>query len=374
MEKLKEQKNHLEDHLKRLTHHQNLKLPTALTGVKRNYDRFAKKPIHKSSQDIQFVEINFWRIFAQVFKRHSSDEADRLLLAGTKYTTPSLKKVSSTPVEPWLFSRFFVLLGFSFTMLTILFKVFGTDKAVPGMNFIGSLTVPFSLLIMFYEMNTYRNISVRKLSVTFLVGGIASLLMTMLLYDFIPSGNGVSLTSAFLVGLIEESGKMIIIIYFINHYHLNYILNGMLIGAAVGAGFAVFETAGYANEYGLITIFVRSWQAIGTHTIWSAIVGSGIILAKTRHYRFNLKNDILDLKFIEYYFLAIFLHAMWDWNIPGTFFDNFYLQKIILILIGWIAIFILLDSGLREVRTLQGQQIVKHGYFSHRKGNKKIRK
>ena len=103
----------------------------------------------------------------------------------------------------------------------------------------------------------------------------------MVLYQLIPSGNGVALSSALVIGFIEETAKLLIIGYFINSFRVNYIFNGMLIGACVAL--CGFETSGYTGEFGLVTLFVRSWQAIGTHTIWSAIIGAAIILAKGRH-------------------------------------------------------------------------------------------
>lgn len=135
---------------------------------------------------------------------------------------------------------------------------------------------------MFFEINVYKNISVFQATEVFLIGGIASLVATMVLYEIIPSGNGTDFMSALAIGFIEETAKMLIIGYFINSFRLNYIFNGLLVGACVGAGFAVFETSGYTSQFGLITLFVRSWQSIGTHTIWSAIVGAAIILAKER--------------------------------------------------------------------------------------------
>ncbi|MTV82081.1 PrsW family intramembrane metalloprotease [Secundilactobacillus folii] len=317
----------------------------------------ATKELNEWTGENTAVEIHLFRMFSEVFKRHDKDEGDALFIVGTKTTTPSLAEVSSAPVKPWLFSRVLALLGISFGLLTLLFLVFHSDKAVPGMVFIGSLAVPFSLAIMFFEINVYKNISVFQATEVFLIGGIASLIATMVLYQIIPSGNGVDLGSALTIGFIEETGKLLIIGYFINSFRLNYIFNGMLVGACVGAGFAVFETSGYTGEFGLITLFVRSWQAIGTHTIWSAIIGAAIILAKERRQPVEGKTMVKP-KFLRFYVLAVLLHAAWDWQTPVDFLNAFDIQKWLIIIIGWIAIFVLIDAGLREVRTLQGQHII----------------
>lgn len=319
----------------------------------------ATKEMNEWTGENKVVEIHLFSMFSAVFKPHSRDDAESLFIVGTRETTPSLEAVSVTPVKPWLFSRVFALLGSSFVLLALLFLVFRSNNAVPGMIFIGSLTVPFSLLIMFFEINVFQNISVYQLLTVFLVGGILSLVATMILYSLIPSGNGVSWESAITVGFIEETAKMLIIASFINRFHLNYIFNGLLIGAAIGAGFAVFETAGYTGQYGIVTLLMRSWQAIGTHTIWSAIMGAAIILAKERHQPVTGSNMVAP-KFLRFYLLAIFLHSAWDWNAPFAVLDILYLQQWVLIAIGWLAIFVLINAGLREARTLQGQRILKH--------------
>lgn len=317
----------------------------------------ATKELNEWTGDDTAVEIHMFRMFSEVFKRHNKDDADALFIVGTKTTTPSLSEVSSAPVKPWVFSRVLALLGLSFGLLTLLFLAYHSDKAVPGMIFIGSLAVPFSLAIMFFEINVYKNISVFQATEVFLIGGIASLVATMVLYQIIPSGNGVDLGSALAIGFIEETGKLFIIGYFINSFRVNYIFNGMLIGACVGAGFAVFETSGYTGEFGLVTLFVRSWQAIGTHTIWSAIIGAAIILAKGRHKPVK-GGTMVRPKFLRFYLLAVLLHAGWDWQAPTPFLADFDIQKWLIIIAGWIAIFVLIDAGLREVRTLQGQHII----------------
>lgn len=333
------------------------------TGVRRNYDNLDNlddsiaKRLGGDQQD-SAVEIHLSKMFSEIFRRHSKDEADRLFIVGTRTTTPSLHKVSSRPVKPWFFSRIFLVLAVSFAMLMLLLFLFKSNKAIPGLIFIGSLMVPFSLMMMFFEINVYQNISVLQVLTTFLVGGILSLLVTMTFYLMLPIRTDVSIASALIVGIVEELAKCVVVIIFINSYKLNYIFNGVLVGAAVGAGFSVFESSGYISQYGLMTIFTRSFQAIGTHTIWAAIVGGAIILAKTRKKPFTIKDFFTKPKFYVFLLITIGLHTFWDWDIPDTGLSVSIMQEILDVVIGWFLIYIMIDAGLREVKTLQGQRIV----------------
>lgn len=349
---------HKNSHIKHLT---NLKkIPISLVGVRRNYDRILNdttKSLNEWTGNDESVEIKLGQMFSEVFQRHSKDEEEKLFISGTKSTTPSLEKVSSAPVKPWFFSRVFALFGFSFLLLWCLMFVFSSDKVSNGLIFIGSLTVPASLLMFFFEINVYRNLSFIQIFEIFLIGGILAIIATMILYEMIPISNNINLWAAFLIGFVEETAKLIIIIYYTNRLKIKYIFNGMLIGSSIGAGFSVIENAGYTSQYGLITLLIRSWQTIGTHTIWAAILGAAVVISKKNKNRFSL-NEAGTKIFLRFYLFAIFLHTFWDFTFPFDFLYDFDLQKIILIIIGWMMLIILIDAGLREVRTLQGQRIV----------------
>ncbi len=71
-----------------------------------------------------------------------------------------------------------------------------------------------------------------------------SLIVTMTFYMILPIRTEISIESALIVGIVEELAKCVVIILFINSYKANYIFNGVLIGACIGAGFSVFESSG----------------------------------------------------------------------------------------------------------------------------------
>lgn len=291
------------------------------------------------------VKINLRSMFSEVFKSHTEREAEALFIAGTDTTTPSLKAVSASPVRPWLFSRVLLLLVLVVALLFGAVYLLGGEKMYTGMIFMSALTVPFSLLIMFFEINTFKNISVFKMMKIFMVGGVASVMTTMVLYQFV-NVQRMTVFTAIIVAIVEETGKMIMIAYYVRHSKASFILNGLLIGAAIGAGFATFETAGYAQDYGSGVLLLRSVCALGSHTMWGAIGGAALVLAKgsepltSQTYRNG--------RFLRFFVLAIGLHALWDAPLP---FEDFKL--IALIVIAWITVLVLIDAGLREVRELQ---------------------
>src|SRR5699024_587707 len=261
------------------------------------------------------VDLNLKDIFSNVFKKHTKQEAELIFISGTSFTTPKEEDISSTWPKPWLFSRIFITLALTYLFLFIAMDIFQNIYALPGLMVIGSFAVPFSLLIFFWEMNAPQNISFYENSIMFFVGGAASIPATLILYSIFPV------------------------------YDLTF-------SAAICAGFAAFESAGYAftselfGDYGMTNvIFLRAWTGIGTHTIWSAIAGAALVYVKED--KKLTSNHIFSNKFIRLFAVSMILHAVWD--MPLYALQNFYLQYIILIVIGWIFIFVLINAGLKQI-------------------------
>lgn len=307
------------------------------------------------------VRLDFKAIFSNVFKKHTKEEAELIFIAGTTYTTPKESDIPGTWPKPWFFSRIFLTLALTYLFLFIAMDIFQNLYALPGLMVIGSFAVPFSLLIFFWEMNAPRNISFYENAMMFFIGGAASIPATLILYSIFPVYD-ITISSAIVIGVVEEVGKLAIIIYFINRLNPKYILNGLLIGAAIGAGFAAFESAGYAfasevfgDESMVYVTFLRAWTGIGTHTIWSAIAGAALVFVKgdydvtTRH--------IFSWPFLRLFLVSMTLHAVWD--MPLYTLQTFYLQYISLIIIGWIFIFVLINAGLKQIVRINASSSVR---------------
>lgn len=323
----------------------------------------ATKSIGRLAGNDESLNLNLKDMFSEVFKPHTKNEADEIFIAGTAKTTPAICDISEEWGKPWLFSRvLFIAFTVTFIGLWVMAAFFNNTNAIPGLIFIGALTVPLSGLFFFYESNAFKNISIFEVIIMFFIGGVFSLLSTMVLYRFVVFSDqferfgSLTFFDAFLVGLVEETGKALIIVYFVNKLKTNKILNGLLIGAAIGAGFAVFESAGYILNFALgenvpllDIVFTRAWTAIGGHLVWSAIVGAAIVIAKEQH-GFEFK-DILDKRFLIFFLSAVGLHGIWDTSL--TILGSDTLKIFILIVVVWILVFILMGAGLKQVNLLQ---------------------
>ena len=320
------------------------------------------------------ADLNWRVLFTDVFKPHTTEEAEEIFICGTKATTPNMCSISKDWPRPWLYSRVLLMFVVTFALLWICVNAFGNLNAFPGMIVIGSFAVPLSTMVLFMEANVWRNVSMYTVIKTFFVGGCASLVATLLLFSFY-SVEEIDFFGAFMVGLIEELGKAVIVLAVLRKLGKLSILTGMLIGACVGAGFAAFESAGYALQpfiqfqqitgyaaaYGQNidgqqmmdainnTIFLRAVLAPGGHVAWAAISGAAfVIAAKTK--------GIIDTSlFTEKQFLRLFaipviLHCLWDsplsmW-INGVFPFAGYIALIVIV---WIVVLILINMGLAEV-------------------------
>lgn len=304
------------------------------------------------------ASLNWKDLFTNVFKKHTSQEAEDLFIYGTRRTTPPMYAVSSDWPKPWLYSRVLLGLAITFFLLKLALDFFENPNAIPGVIFIGSLASPLSVAFMFMEINVFRNISFYKTALVFLIGGAASLLATLLLYDLIlPEMAELGYVEALLIGIIEETGKFAIIYFFIKKLpNCNYILNGLLVGALIGAGFAAFESAGYAfgclleedlsSMYG--NIYLRGFLSPGGHVAWSAIVGAAIILGKGQNQiPLTMETVLSNNRFWRIVIIPLLFHFLWDCPLMPNL-----IKYIILTIVAWIVTLILIQMGLQEVNAI----------------------
>lgn len=292
------------------------------------------------------IEPKFQNIFSRVFRNHSELEAERLFIVGTALTTPKISEVKETWPKPWLFARVFIIALLAFAGFYIGVSYFKNVNFIPGLIIVGAFAVPFTTLIFFWEMNAPQNIAFYRVIYVVLIGGILSMLVALLFFNILKNN-----INPITIGIAEELAKAIIVVTFVRYRKYKYILNGLLIGAAVGAGFATFETAGYAlrallsgdgaNLYN--TILWRGILAPGGHVAWAALTGAAFCRVQGDHpFKFNM---LFHIKFLRVFILVVVMHALWDTPIPGMF----PYGHIFLMAASWIVVFLLIRAGLKEI-------------------------
>lgn len=294
-------------------------------------------------------------IFSEVFKKHSHEEMEEQLITGTARNTPALSSIEIGWARPWLFAR---LLGWSIVLAFILyigFDMFNNINLIPGLIFVGSFAVPVSTLIFFLEMNIPRNVSIFAVMQLLFVGGVASLIVALLLFtkfDFFSSYLGASAA-----GIVEETAKLLVVILLIGKTtRYRWVLNGLLIGAAVGTGFAAFESAGYAlrvmlesgTDAGVNVIMLRGLMAPFAHIVWTANATAALwLVKKDKPFSWDMLQSPV---FLRVLISVMILHMLW--NAPFTLMRLpliLDLKFLILGVLGWIICFRLVQAGLKQL-------------------------
>lgn len=319
----------------------------------------AKKRINDYKKN-DLGDLKFRDMFSGVFKRHSKEESEELFVCGTSKTTPDLRDISSGWPRPWLFSRILVVMFAAFYLLLLCWRHFANPNVLPGIMFLGSCMIPISILVFYFEMNVPRNISLIETFRIFLLGGCMSLLITLILFEVMPNTD-FTVPGAILIGFIEEYGKIFIVAWFIKRLKgRRFILNGMLIGAAIGTGFAAFESAGYAfRVYSYLNfdamlenIYMRGVLSPGGHIAWAAFSGAALVIVMKQE-KFAWKY-LFDKKFLCMVIVPIGFHAVWDMSsvLQLGEIGIFPIKQIILSVCMCLVNFVLLSRGLKEINKL----------------------
>lgn len=292
------------------------------------------------------------RFFSESFKRHSIDEVEQMLIVGTSNTTPPINPSMAIMPNPWLFFWVFTRSIIVYLVLLFSWNQFKQINVVPGLIFVGSFAIPFSALILFFELNTPKNISIFKVIQLTFIGGVISLLITFLLYAAFPK---IGLLGAPSAGIIEEIAKLaglVMVLNAANEDRYPYRLNGLLLGASVGAGFAAFESAGYAlqgfiniNWAMLDMIHFRALLAPFMHIAWTAIAASAYWIARRNHN--GVFETITSWQFLKLFLVSVFLHMTWNTDFTGPYFIKYWFLGFV----SWVVIISLAQSGLKEIAT-----------------------
>jgi RsiW-degrading membrane proteinase PrsW (M82 family) len=281
-------------------------------------------------------------------------------VVGTARTTPRIEEVSTSWPKPWFFFRVLIFLALVYFGFYAAFEQFENIKLIPGLIMMGSLAVPLATVILFFELNVTRNVSFNRVLMLVASGGVVALFVALVGFQ-VSNLDWLGASSA---GIVEEIGKLLAVIIVARSFRGKYILNGLLFGAAVGAGFAFFESAGYAFDYlertnslhvMFDTIQTRAFLTPFGHVAWTAIAAAAFWRVKgDKPFQVGM---LLDSTFLKTMAIPILLHMLWN----SPFQLPFELNHIGIGIVGWFVVFGLVQQGLHQIREEQGTVTLRTG-------------
>ncbi|WP_030749638.1 PrsW family glutamic-type intramembrane protease [Streptomyces sp. NRRL S-31] len=187
---------------------------------------------------------------------------------------------------------------------------------VPALIFFGAALVPGAFVTFVAGRRLDFGVGVGTVGATALAGGAIGVATagfleyrTLLLMDVLPMAA---------VGLIEETAKLIVPFLVMLAIRDRQPGNGLLLGVASGAGFAVFETMGYAfveliNSGGDLRavddlLMLRGLLSPAAHMAWTGLTAAALWSVVTAQHRRRAAVGVFVLVFA----VAVALHTAWD--------------------------------------------------------------
>lgn len=288
-------------------------------------------------------------LFSDVFKHHSTSEIEELFTIGTQKTTPSIEEVDCSWPRPWMFFRALVGSVSVYVLFVVGWELFENINLLPGLIASGAFAIPIASLIFFFEVNVRKNISLYQVMRMVVKGGIVSILFSLTLFAFPFDELGFLGDSV--AGIIEEPGKLMALMVMAKSERYHYKLNGLLLGAAVGAGFAAFESMGYAFSVLLGggpgamngNILLRGFLAPFGHVAWTAICGFAMWRVKGRNtFAWRM---VENARFWHLALIPVVLHAIWNSDLELPFLGKYLALGVI----AWTVVLALVQEGLKEL-------------------------
>jgi S1-C subfamily serine protease/RsiW-degrading membrane proteinase PrsW (M82 family) len=191
----------------------------------------------------------------------------------------------------------------------------GNVNLIPTIILLGSFLVPVAFVTYAFG-HADHVVTAQRIFTAFVYGGVLGVLgASVLEAAFLRQPSGPAYAG---VGLIEEAVKLAALWLLARRLPRYTMRDGIVLGAAVGFGFAAFESAGYAfnalftaggpSLLNLVeTELLRGILAPVGHGLWTAILGGALFRVAADRGRLRLSRVVLGT-----YLLVALLHGLWD--------------------------------------------------------------
>lgn len=264
------------------------------------------QPLHHGANDAFYARAEKERIglkdlFSQAFRRHTRGSAFQALTRQAVLPAEALERWQ----KPWLFVRLFGML----LLLTVLcVAAYEYDIAeINGMYiyayFWACCVVPFTLMLFLWELDMFTGFSVFEAFGLALAGGVICLVVSLPIQNALAAaGSGMALRT------FADHAVLLLMAVALMVFGRKrmYGLSGMVMGAAIGAGFTVLQlfrdavlqsgSASYAFAPGVESFF-------GNYSLWLA-ASLGALCLRTKGERLK-PLDLLDARFLGLFVLGM---------------------------------------------------------------------
>lgn len=192
----------------------------------------------------------------------------------------------------------------------------GNPTLVPSLLVLGALVIPVTFVVYIDGRNPAFDLPLSVLLSCALLGGVlGAALATVAEFDIVRR---LGTLPTVYVGLIEEGAKLLVPIAVLafTRYRANP-ADGLLVGVAVGMGFAILETLGYGFVTLLATggdltdaeglILVRGFLSPAGHAAWTGLAAAALWWAHTQRWRLRGLASAIGT-----FLLVVALHTLWD--------------------------------------------------------------
>jgi RsiW-degrading membrane proteinase PrsW (M82 family) len=215
----------------------------------------------------------------------------------------------------------------------------GNPNLVPALILLGAAVVPASFVAFIAGRRLVFSVHGGLVGATALLGGVIGVVTAGTLEYRTLQRLGVLPIVG--VGLIEEAAKLIVpLILVLALRGEKHPADGLLLGVASGAGFAVLETMGYAfvtliqsrGDLGIVqaVLFERGVLSPAAHMAWTGLTAAALWRAAAEHWHGRGV-----LRFVVVFLIAVGLHTAWD-SAPNIWVDGI-VAVVSLALLWWTA-------------------------------------
>lgn len=232
---------------------------------------------------------------------------------------------ASTARYPW-YLRFSWILALmvgiiAYVATFVIMLLTRNPTMLPTVLLVGAATIPLTVLLFAQSTRIGPLVPTRTLLVTAVLGGLFGICAAGL--EETIAGLLLGKASILLVGVIEETAKLVVPLVVLGLAHRSTRGGGIVIGIAAGTGFAVLETMGYgfnallSRSGGLgaldSTLILRGILVPAGHVAWTGAICAALwFLVETSH---KLRGV---LALVVAYVGAIVLHTAWDATTSGV--------------------------------------------------------